>query len=548
MRIQIRSGTTVQWNTGCVKLACGEMGYDSDTKELKVGNGTDCWAGLTAITGGGGGTGGDPNLMRNIGINAYISNADLTATYNGINNEVTYAGTLYGNSSYYDLTFAYSSSGLSPLTSNTYYVTNNNTIYNNFSALVNPQPPGPNPNYSFNKAFTLSNSSPAPGTYNVTLTISTANAGGVGVGSSYQTTFPLVITASDSMDPPILTFPVVSTIAQGTSVVISGITYYGKGTTVVFNRGALVLNNIYNVISKPTFNYLTITDSTSSTSVTDSVTNLQYGISSPFPATSGLNVPYFNATILTFTLNGNNISGSSATGGSILSYALLNSVNKTRSGRLYPLSQTIGYIDSSNWSISKERDIPLSQAGYTTIAGVTAQTRMSIPGGESTPLTPTIGNILPFNNALLTTRDPAYNPYNGKFYASDFTIALNSTYILPSIPPFTAGTKYLLIQLTNTAALKSFTLRLGSTATDVTNVRVFWRDNVNSQNYGWYDAKIDWQLSGGCQNGFSGNSYTYQIKTNVGATDYYDTSAGGGYIYLNIEFTGSIDLNQIVVT
>jgi len=54
--MQIRSGSASQWGpTGpCVILACGEMGYDSTNKVLKVGDGVTCWEDLPPIAGGGG--------------------------------------------------------------------------------------------------------------------------------------------------------------------------------------------------------------------------------------------------------------------------------------------------------------------------------------------------------------------------------------------------------------------------------------------------------------------------------------------------------------
>ena len=60
MRIQIRSGSAAQWSVGgsdtsqCIILACGEMGYDYDNKELKVGDGVTCWNDLPTISGSSG--------------------------------------------------------------------------------------------------------------------------------------------------------------------------------------------------------------------------------------------------------------------------------------------------------------------------------------------------------------------------------------------------------------------------------------------------------------------------------------------------------------
>ena len=45
-KIQIRRGTTSQWSTANPILASGEMGYDTDIKRIKIGNGTTAWNSL----------------------------------------------------------------------------------------------------------------------------------------------------------------------------------------------------------------------------------------------------------------------------------------------------------------------------------------------------------------------------------------------------------------------------------------------------------------------------------------------------------------------
>lgn len=46
VRIQIRRGTAAQWTAANPNLAAGEVGYETDTGRLKVGNGTDAWTAL----------------------------------------------------------------------------------------------------------------------------------------------------------------------------------------------------------------------------------------------------------------------------------------------------------------------------------------------------------------------------------------------------------------------------------------------------------------------------------------------------------------------
>ncbi len=44
--IQLRTGTAAQWTAANPTLAMGEMGYESDTGQLKIGNGTTAWSSL----------------------------------------------------------------------------------------------------------------------------------------------------------------------------------------------------------------------------------------------------------------------------------------------------------------------------------------------------------------------------------------------------------------------------------------------------------------------------------------------------------------------
>ena len=47
--IQVNTGTTAQWNNQVRPLAVGEFGYNNDTKELKIGDGTTSFANLKAF-------------------------------------------------------------------------------------------------------------------------------------------------------------------------------------------------------------------------------------------------------------------------------------------------------------------------------------------------------------------------------------------------------------------------------------------------------------------------------------------------------------------
>lgn len=51
-RIQFRRGTSNQWSASNPTLGVGEPGYDTDTKSLKVGDGTSDWNALNSISSG----------------------------------------------------------------------------------------------------------------------------------------------------------------------------------------------------------------------------------------------------------------------------------------------------------------------------------------------------------------------------------------------------------------------------------------------------------------------------------------------------------------
>jgi microcystin-dependent protein len=50
--IQLRNDTAANWTTKNPVLAEGELGFESDTGTLKIGNGTSTWTGLPEIVGG----------------------------------------------------------------------------------------------------------------------------------------------------------------------------------------------------------------------------------------------------------------------------------------------------------------------------------------------------------------------------------------------------------------------------------------------------------------------------------------------------------------
>jgi hypothetical protein len=49
IQLQLRRGTQTQWNSATGPLLQGELGFETDTKKLKVGDGTTRWTGLSYI-------------------------------------------------------------------------------------------------------------------------------------------------------------------------------------------------------------------------------------------------------------------------------------------------------------------------------------------------------------------------------------------------------------------------------------------------------------------------------------------------------------------
>lgn len=61
VQLQVRRGTAAEWNASTNKLLSGELGYETDTNKLKVGNGTDLWSALPYINKGDVGPSGGPS-------------------------------------------------------------------------------------------------------------------------------------------------------------------------------------------------------------------------------------------------------------------------------------------------------------------------------------------------------------------------------------------------------------------------------------------------------------------------------------------------------
>ena len=80
-RIQLRRDTTLNWENTNPVLADGEPGYDINTNEVRVGDGSTSWTGLSGNvigTGGGGGGGPVSSLTNGSAVASLGSNGTLT--------------------------------------------------------------------------------------------------------------------------------------------------------------------------------------------------------------------------------------------------------------------------------------------------------------------------------------------------------------------------------------------------------------------------------------------------------------------------------------
>jgi len=88
--------------------SAGEPGVETDTGQMKIGNGVSPWNTLPYV--GAGGDVFDHALVRNIGMHAYINDFTASYTFDNVYNTLTFYITIFGNGVYYDMNFSYSPS------------------------------------------------------------------------------------------------------------------------------------------------------------------------------------------------------------------------------------------------------------------------------------------------------------------------------------------------------------------------------------------------------------------------------------------------------
>lgn len=542
VKFQLRRATSSEWTARNPQLRAGEPGVETDTGQLKIGNETcDRWNDLPYV---GSSSSTDLEAIRNLALNAFIWDAAVTATYSAANLSINTNTTFYGNSSYYDITYTLSPSTIATTTG--YFVNNSNKIFNNLAP--NAAPNSTVGNNVFQKTIPITNL--VTGANTLTLNITTQNAGGTGRYSTKQIQTTINLTANDPMGNPTIAITTPSTTLSNIQTLrISGLYYYTNGTIINFPAASLTFNNIYNIIqfSSLPANFLTVTDSSGSSTTIQNTSILYYGANLPFPAPSQTNTQYLNNAI-SYTLN-----GSGYTAADRLTLTATNP--KNLSGTQFyggPEGKTyIGYI-GTGWNASFERTISLktsTNSGISAIERMSNKTPFTTPA--TSPLTPTTAQIVTFNPEAMGVYDCYYLPYMDTF-VSDINISNSFANIqLPYDVPTVPGIRILTLQLTNTAVLQTFTLLIGTAsraAVTVHNISVKWSESTTpAKTYGWYDASIPYTDAGGCQKGVSGNWYTNQININRSDMTTYSLSNGaiGGNIWIIVQYSGSIYKNDI---
>lgn len=82
VQLQFRRGTDAEWTGANPILASGEVGYETNTSKMKIGDGTTPWNSLPYFAGGGGG---------GTGLSGYSGTAGTSFDFDGGAPETNYA-------------------------------------------------------------------------------------------------------------------------------------------------------------------------------------------------------------------------------------------------------------------------------------------------------------------------------------------------------------------------------------------------------------------------------------------------------------------------
>jgi hypothetical protein len=377
---------------------------------------------------------------------------------------------------------------------------------------------------------------------------------------------------------------------SGTTIAIDNFLYYTTGSIVTISSNGLNFGNIYNVVNLipnlnsgnlNTFNYAAYT-----TNNNDNLTNLHDASISGSP-TFALTPPlvaggdfYVNSSPVLLNVNARTIGLTltnllSKTSGS--TYAKLFPTGQTWGGNSWGLSQSsIGYLPSAPGTGEIQIAIGASirtsiSAGATraSVTGVTNYNGVNLPS-LSGPQQWT--NITLAPSYIPSTYDAVYNPFgnvataplSGTLNATNFFTSLAASYIVPesgqpnpsTVFP-TGGSKFLLLTMSNSGPLITFPINFGTTSTGlgIVNVSIFWIVpglDVSTQKW-WSVVKNNVNVDHGTVGAGGGWDWkTATVAMNDTMHDlyvaYYAThSPSNSSIFLCIEFTGTLNISDIVV-
>ena len=88
VRLQLRRGTAAQWTSANPTLAAGEMGVETDTRKVKVGDGTTSWTSLDYVASD---TPAISEIAQDAINDAFVAGTGITKSYNDGSNTITVA-------------------------------------------------------------------------------------------------------------------------------------------------------------------------------------------------------------------------------------------------------------------------------------------------------------------------------------------------------------------------------------------------------------------------------------------------------------------------
>jgi hypothetical protein len=88
VRIQLRRGTSSQWDSANPILAAGEMGVETDTRKVKIGDGTTTWTSLDYVAAD---TPEISEIAQDAINDAFVAGTGITKSYNDSSNTITVA-------------------------------------------------------------------------------------------------------------------------------------------------------------------------------------------------------------------------------------------------------------------------------------------------------------------------------------------------------------------------------------------------------------------------------------------------------------------------